>query len=35
LGALRAEGDRRMLRRSYAALLLKYRGHQIPNIEDL
>ncbi len=34
LGELRAEGDRRMLRRSYAALLLKYRGHRIPNIEE-
>jgi hypothetical protein len=27
LCALRTEGDRLMLRRSYAALLLKYRGH--------
>ena len=34
LGELRAEGDRRMLRRSYAALLLKYRGHRVPNLED-
>jgi hypothetical protein len=31
---LRAEGDRRMLQRSYAALLLKYRGHRVPNLED-
>jgi hypothetical protein len=35
LGELLVEGDRRMLRRSYAALLLKYRGHRIPNLEDL
>jgi hypothetical protein len=34
LAELRAEGDRLMLRRSYAALLLKYRGHRVPNIED-
>jgi hypothetical protein len=30
LGELRAEGDRLMLQRSYAALLLKYRGHRVP-----
>ena len=35
LGELRADGDRLMLQRSYAALLLKYRGHRIPNVEDL
>jgi len=35
LGALRADGDRRMLRRSYAALLLKFRGHRVPNVEDI
>ena len=35
LDELRADGDRRMLRRSYAALLLKYRGHRVPNLEDL
>src|SRR6516162_6937080 len=35
LSELRAEGDRRMLRRSYAALLLKYRGHRVPRLEDL
>ncbi len=35
LGELRADGDRLMLQRSYAALLLKYRGHRVPNIEDL
>jgi hypothetical protein len=35
LAGLRAEGDRLMLRRSYAALLLKYRGHRLPNLEDL
>jgi hypothetical protein len=31
---LRADGDRLMLQRSYAALLLKYRGHRVPNVED-
>ncbi len=35
LGRLRADGDRIMLQRSYAALLLKYRGHQLPNFDDL
>ena len=35
LGELRSEGDRLMLRRSYAALLLKYRGHRLPNPEGL
>jgi hypothetical protein len=30
IGSLRAAGDRLMLRRSYASLLLKYRGHQLP-----
>jgi hypothetical protein len=35
LAELRADGDRLMLRRSYAALLLKFRGHRLPNIEDL
>ena len=35
LGELRADGDRLMLQRSYATLLLKYRGHRVPNIEDL
>ncbi len=34
LGEMRADADRLMLQRSYAALLLKYRGHQLPNIED-
>ena len=33
LDELRSDGDRRMLRRSYAALLLKYRGHRVPNPE--
>jgi hypothetical protein len=33
LGELRRDGDRLMLRRSYAALLLKYRGHRVPNRE--
>jgi hypothetical protein len=31
LGELRSKGNRLMLRRSYAVLLLKYRGHRIPN----
>jgi hypothetical protein len=35
LGELRADGDRLMLQRSYATLLLKYRGHRVPNVEDL
>jgi hypothetical protein len=34
LGELRGEGNRLMLQRSYAALLLKYRGHRVPKIED-
>jgi hypothetical protein len=35
LAELRGEGDRLMLRRSYAALLLKYRGHRVPPPEGL
>jgi hypothetical protein len=35
LAILRAEADRRTLRRSYAYLLLKYRGHRIPRLADL
>jgi hypothetical protein len=35
LNRLRADGDRLMVRRSYAFLLLKYRGHRLPNLEDL
>jgi hypothetical protein len=35
LGDLRSEADRFMLRRSYAALLLKYRGHRVPNPEGV
>jgi hypothetical protein len=35
LGELRADGDRLMLQRSYACLLLKYRGHRLPKLEDL
>ncbi len=35
LGELRADGDCLMLRRSYATLLLKYRGHSVPTIGDL
>jgi hypothetical protein len=34
LRGLRTDGDRLMLQRSYAACLLKYRGHPLPNIED-
>jgi len=34
LGELRADGDRLMLQRSYAACLLKYRGNQLPNLDD-
>ena len=35
LGGLCADGDRLMLQRSYASLLLKYRGHRLPNFEDV
>jgi hypothetical protein len=35
LSGLRASADRLMLRRSYAYLLLKYRGHRIPTLADL
>ena len=35
LDQLRSEADRLMLRRSYAYLLLKYRGHRIPGLADL
>ncbi|MFI5457415.1 MAG: hypothetical protein ACHRXM_18380 [Isosphaerales bacterium] len=35
LGGLRTDVDRLMLQRSYASLLLKYRGHRLPNLEDL
>ena len=35
LAELRSTGDRLMLRRSYAALLLKYRGHRVPIPEGL
>jgi hypothetical protein len=35
LGELRSEGDRLMLRRSYAALLLKYRGHRVRTPEGV
>jgi len=31
---LRIDADRVTLRRSYAYLLLKYRGHRIPNLAD-
>ncbi len=30
LEQLRSDGDRLMLRKSYAVLLLKYRGHRVP-----
>jgi hypothetical protein len=32
---LRTDADRLMLQRSYAYLLLKYRGHRIPTLGDL
>jgi hypothetical protein len=35
LTRLRTDADRLMLERSYALLLLKYRGHRIPNLADL
>lgn len=35
LTGLRAAADRNMLRRSYAYLLLKYRGQPIPSLTDL
>ena len=35
LARLRTETDRWVLRRSYAYLLLKYRGHQIPTLAEL
>lgn len=35
LTALRAAADRLMLRRAYAYLLLKYRGHRLPNPADV
>jgi hypothetical protein len=35
LGRLRTAADHLTLRRSYAYLLLKYRGHRIPNLADL
>ena len=35
LDELRADGDRLTPRRSYAALLLKYRGHRVPNLEEM
>jgi hypothetical protein len=35
LNELGTAADRLMLRRSYAYLLLKYRGHRIPNVADL
>jgi hypothetical protein len=34
LKELRTDGDRMMLQRSYAVLLLKYRGHRVANLED-
>jgi hypothetical protein len=34
LKELRSDGDRLMLQRSYAALLPKFRGQQVPNLED-
>jgi hypothetical protein len=34
LAVIRAAADQQMLRRSYACLLLKFRGHRIPNLMD-
>jgi hypothetical protein len=34
LSGLRSEGDRLTLRRAYACLLLKYRGHRIPSLME-
>jgi hypothetical protein len=34
LTGLRSEADRLTLRRAYASLLLRYRGHPIPNLPD-
>jgi hypothetical protein len=35
LTTLRREADRQMLQRSYAYLLLKYRGQRVPHLADL
>lgn len=35
LTQLRGEVDRRTLRKSYAYLLLKYRGHRIPALHEM
>jgi hypothetical protein len=35
LAGIRASADQQMLRRSYACLLLKFRGHRIPNLVDV
>jgi hypothetical protein len=35
LKALRFDADRQTLRRAYAFLLLKYRGHPIPNLTEV
>ena len=35
LALLHAQADRQMLRRSYAYLLLKYRGHRIPTLAEM
>jgi hypothetical protein len=35
LTRLRNEADRLILRKSYAYLLLKYRGHRIPSVADV
>jgi hypothetical protein len=34
LGRLRADADRLTLQRAYAALLLKYRGHRLPSVDE-
>jgi hypothetical protein len=35
LAGLRAQADRRMFRRAYAALLLKWRGERLPTLAEL
>ena len=35
LTELRAEGDRLMFRKAYAALLLKWRGQRVPSVDEL
>jgi hypothetical protein len=35
LESLRKEGDRLMLRKAHAAVILKWRGHRIPTVDEL